>query len=133
MFAVIVGDMSLDKPADRQRVFDLIDELQRKYADLVIVSAGCDRGIGRFVKERCIKGKRDVGFIEYAVYPWASMSSVRLAQVYIAKNATLVEVGEEFHVFVSAGREHGHIQDLVERVRSAKHQPPFTIYKESVS
>ena len=128
MFAVIVGDMSLDRPEHRQRVFDLIDSLQRKYADLVVVSAGCDRGIGRFVRERCIKGKRDVGFVEYAVYPWASMSSVRLAQVYIAKNATLLEVGEEFHVFTVAGREHGHIQDLIERVKSAKHQPPLTIY-----
>ena len=128
MFAVIVGDMSLDRPEHRQQVFELVDSLSHKYADLVIVSAGCDRGIGRFVRERCIKGKRDVGFVEYAVYPWASMSSVRLAQVYIAKNATLVEVGEEFHVFVAAGREHGHIQDLVERVKSAKHQPPLTIY-----
>src|ERR1039458_4214766 len=125
--------MSLDRPEHRQQVFELVDSLSHKYADLLIVSGGCDGGMGRFVRERCIKGKRDVGFVEYAVYPWASMSSVRLAQVYIAKNATLLEVGEEFHVFVSAGREHGHIQDLVERVRSAKHQPPSRIYNESVS
>lgn len=129
MFVVIVGDMTLQSSQYNQQVNDLIDSLKDKYTDLIVVTSGCgDPGIGRFVRERCINDKR-IGFVEFAIYPWATMSSSRLAKVYLCKNAALLEIGEEFHVFAAGGPQHSYIRDLISRVKSAEHKPPITVYE----
>lgn len=131
MFAVVVGDMSLDSEHDRERVFGLIEKLKTKYADLVIVSSLSDRGVGKFVRDRCIKQqKRDIAYVEIAVYPWANMPSSRMAQTYLCRNASLMEIGEEFHVFLGDGRDFGWVQDLLSRIKKAQHQPPCTVYEK---
>lgn len=130
MFVVIIGDITLGSDQHRLQVHNLIDDLKQKYTDLIIVTSGCEKGIGRFVRERCVNNQRDVGFVEIAIYPWATMSSSRLAKVYLCKNASLLEIGEEFHIFAAGGPQHSYIRDLITRVQEAEHKPLLTIYEE---
>lgn len=118
MNVVIVGDMELDTQAYRQLVLKIVDDLKSKYRDLVIVSAACDKGIGHFVRERCLGKKEspDVAFVEINIHVWVRLAKARLAQVYVSRNATLVELGDEFHI-ITHGEKVNHISDLAQRVR----------------
>lgn len=127
MIAVVVGDIDRSSNDDRISVLSVMDELRNTYRDLTIVSAACERGIGHIVRSRCLKNKDnpEFGFVEVDIKPWARLSKARLTQIYTARNATLLELGEEFHIF-STGWTQGHIADLIKRVKDKN--LPLVIY-----
>lgn len=127
MFVVIVGDIDRDSIEDKNQVLSLIERLKNTYSDLIIISAACEKGIGKFVIDRCVQDKNniDVGFVEYQVKPWIRLSAARLAHVYISRNPSLIEVGEEFHIY-SSGKKQGYIADLISRLK--KTNLPTMVY-----
>jgi hypothetical protein len=133
MKVVVMGAWNRDEVADIQLVGQLLDSLVVRYGDqLIIVTAGCDRGVGKLVKNRAMpqnKGAEqgEFAFIEVSTRIFIQdASKSTLAGIFIARNATLVELGEEFHLFL--GRESkGAMQDLVERVERSG--IPFALYQ----
>ena len=121
MYTVLVGDLNLDSPAYQKLVESLIAALKARYSDLVIISAACENGIGKFVRDRCISNKSnaDVSFVEISLHVWARLERSKLAQVYMGRNASLLELGDEFYI-ISNGKRTGHIADLITRVRGGK-------------
>lgn len=120
MFVVIMGDLDRDTQEDKDYVMSLLDSLKSEYSDLTIISGACKSGIGFFVRDRCIRDKKnpDFGFVEYDIKPWTRLSEARLAQVFMSRNPALLEIGEIFHILPS-GRTTGHIPDLISRVKKA--------------
>lgn len=133
MKVVIAGAWNRPEQADILLVNNLIDQLAAGYPKLHIISGGCDRGVGKIVKNRCMpksKGQdADPDFLEiqFKIY-WADPSKSELAQVWIARNAAFVEIGEEFHIFadVPGGSGGGAMADLQERVEKAG--LPYSLY-----
>ena len=121
MFVVVIGDLDRQTEEDENQVLDLMEELKNSYSDLIIVSAACKKGIGLFVKQRCLKNKNnpEFGFVEYDVKVWTPLDEARLAKAYISRNPSLIEIGEVFHIFTS-GKEKGHIPDLIDKVKNRK-------------
>lgn len=120
MIVVVVGDLELNSPKDKEYVLSLMEELKSRYSDLTIVSSACEKGTGYFVRERCITNRvnPDFGFIELSIRVWTILSRAKLAQVYMSRNPALNEIGEIFHIFKS-DKEIGHISDLIIRVKNA--------------
>jgi hypothetical protein len=127
MIAVVVGDIDRSSKDDRTEVLFVMEELRNTYRDLTIVSAACERGVGHIVRSHCLKNPKnpEFGFVEVDIKPWARLSKPRLTQIYTARNATLLEIGEEFHIFTS-GWTQGHVADLIKRVKDKN--LPLVIY-----
>ena len=118
MFVVVVGELGRDTEEDNEQVLDLLEELKSQYSDLTIVSAASKHGIGAFVKNRCMQNKEnpEFGFVEVNINVWTRMDKANLAKVFMCRNPSLVEIGEEFHIFTS-GKVVGHIPDLICKVK----------------
>jgi hypothetical protein len=130
MNAVIVGDWSLSEERYLKIVPSLLQVLSTKYPDLVIYSAGCDRSIGKIVKNACLSlktGTQLYDFVEISakVFSRAPLSKATLSEIWRGRSAALAEVGDEFHLFLGAGRN-GVIQDL--RARVVGKGMPFALY-----
>lgn len=120
MIVVIVGSRDRREQADFDVVNQLLDKLKEKYPKLLVVTTGCDRGVGKIIRNRLLPEKPDqppeIEFIEYSVriYPKTDLAKSRMANIHISKNATFLELGEEFHIFEDA-RSRGPMEDLRER------------------
>lgn len=136
MKVVIVGAWNRSELEDDGLVNELLDELGRVYPDLFIVTTGCDRGIGKLVKNRCMPKQRGVkgefDFVEIAVRIYAdSPSKASLAHIWQARNAYLDEAGEEFHLFMDKQENSGgQMQDLLRRI--TQRGAPYSIYVPGV-
>jgi hypothetical protein len=124
-------------PADVAAVDALIGRLQERYrSHLVIVTAGCDDGIGYLVKISA--NRRRIRRVEisshFYTYPETPNARGEYLQFYLARNAFMDEVGDEFHFFVTNNR-HSIAEDLYGRVTAkTMARPnirPFTVYNES--
>jgi len=130
MIVVVVGDLDRDSENDQSQVLELLSELKIRYSDLLIVSAACDMGIGKIVRNKCIANKNnpEFAFVEISIKPWSTMSPAKLSQIYMCKNPALVEIGEVFHIF-SSGKTRGHTFDLLNRIHKSKR--PLTIHDKT--
>jgi hypothetical protein len=127
MYVVVVGSrLWLGKWADAQ-ISKVLDDLHTKYSGLLVVSSSCDKGVGSYVKGRCMKNKTEFQFIEFHARIFADVPRAKLAQVHQARNAALEELGEEFHVFVDPDRR-GTFEDLIERVERAGRREMLRVY-----
>ena len=133
MYVVIVGDLELGSTTDEARVNSLIDTLRAKYSDLIVVSGACDRGIGLFVRNRCVVAGKEtnsklIAFCEILTRIWFVKDRASISRTYLeGRNPGLSNLGEEFHVF-SSGRKGGWVSDLIIRVKNRADKPPLTIY-----
>ena len=136
MKVVIVGARKRSEAEDEPLVNRLLDGLIKKYPMLRIVSASCDRGVGKIVKSKCLpdnigpKPPAQFNFIEIHVRPYlvdSEFTAAEFADIFTARNAMLVELGEEFHLFVEEDGPRGMMLDLYNRVRSRN--LPYAIYK----
>lgn len=126
MNVVIVGAWNRSESADYDLVSNLLEQLRKQHPTLLVVTAGCGRGIGKIVRNKCMPrehGKRhpeDFDFVEVAVRVYSSdLGRMRLAQIWAAQNAMLVEAGEEFHLFMDNYHNAGsQMDDLLRRVRA---------------
>lgn len=90
----------------------LMTALQRQYAAmLAVVSIGCDRGIGKFVREYCIK--HEIAFLEYRVkFEGENLPRWFFINGFRSRNPALVDIGDEFHVFVGPNRD-GIVESII--------------------
>lgn len=120
MIVVIVGSRDRKEKDDFTMVHGLLDSLKAKYPKLLVVTTGCDRGVGKIIRNRLLpedpNSPPEIEFIEYSVriYPMNDLAKSRMANIHISKNATFLELGEEFHIFEDA-RSRGPMEDLRER------------------
>lgn len=120
MFIVVMGDLKRDTENDKQQVNNLLDVLKQQVSDLTIVSAACSKGIGSFVRSRCIQnvGNLEFRFIEYDVKIWGILGKAVMSKVYASRNPAIEAIGDVFHLFPFGG-DVGHIADLINRVKAS--------------
>ncbi|MDE2104533.1 MAG: hypothetical protein KGL39_45275 [Patescibacteria group bacterium] len=122
MFVVIVGSRERNVEEDRDKVAELLNELHGKYPSLVVTSCGCDRGVGLWVKEFCMtRANRDrFRFVEISAKMYGvGLVRTQKAQIFMARNSMLVEMGEEFHVFNDTSGRRNAVSDLCSRLTNA--------------
>ena len=134
MKVVIVGDRLREgnQEDDMELVNGLIDSLKKKYADFQVITASCDRGIGKYLRNRCgprVEGERsgEVDFTEVVMKIYLRHPSKQaLNERWRARNAALVELGEEFHLCPMQYGRSTTTWDLIKRVRKAG--LPYAVY-----
>jgi hypothetical protein len=124
MFVVVVGSREWQGETATQQVNALLDELKDKYSGMVVISSSTDKGVGRIIRERCLRDKITFQFIDLWMRVFASLPKAKLAQVFFARNSALLDLGEEFHVFVDMNRR-GTFEDLIERLETSEQKRPL--------
>src|SRR5882724_8810779 len=136
MRVVVMGGRDRREKDDYVLVNALLDYLKKKYPVLLIVTTGCDRGVGKIVNNRLMPsakhGKPEINYIEWSfrIEVDRELPKLETTAVFLAKNATLVELGDEFHLFVEE-KPIGVAEDL--RQRCAELQKPHVLYRMGVA
>lgn len=132
---VIVGARTRSEMLDTRLVNEIIDDCIARYGKLMIVTKSCDKGVGKIVKHRCIDSKTQIVLLEmmevhlrHYILKGKELPKTEFTQDFNALNATLVEIGDEFHLLTEE-EPVGAMQDLLERV--AEEHRPFAVYKPS--
>lgn len=106
MYVVIVGPRERVSAEDEKMVAELLEQLKKKYGiSMLVISTACDKGIGGYVKQLCLKNTKDFRFLEVTQRIYADLPRSRMFQIFISRNAWLAEVGDEFHVFVDSDKK----------------------------
>ena len=124
MYVVVVGSREWQGEQADAQVNQLLNEISEKYSGAVIVTSSTDRGVGSIVQKRCLKDRERFQLVDIQIRVFAQLPRAKLAQVFFARNAALVEIGEEFHVFVDGNRK-GAFEDLIEKLHAAEQQHPL--------
>lgn len=133
MKVVIAGAWNRSEKDDAPLVNELMTALAQVYPRLKVITGGCDRGIGKIVKNRCSpadkKEQPEFDWLECNIRIfYTNPTKSELAQIWASRNAFFVEVGEEFHIFMDGphGQGGGAMQDLLDRVQAAN--LPYSLY-----
>lgn len=132
MNVVVVGAWTRSEAVDYDLVHKLLDSLKERYPSLLIITTGCDRGIGKIVKNKCMPaakgGPTNFDFMEIACRIYGELGKMRKAQLWTARNAMLLEAGEEFHLLMGRGGSGAsQMDDLLRRVQEAGR--PYSTYQ----
>ena len=136
MRVVVMGGRDRREKDDYKLVNELLDSLKRRYPVLLIVTTGCDRGVGKIVNNRLMPkmkhGKPEINYLEWSfrIEVDRELPKLETTSIFLSKNATLVEFGDEFHLFVEE-KPIGVAEDL--RQRCAELQKPHVIYSMGVT
>ena len=134
MRVVIVGDRSRTEMPITQLVNEILDDCKQRYSSLIVVVSSCDKGVGKVVKSRNIdkhvlgKFEFDMMTLELKHYLQKDRSRTDYTVHWIALNASLIELGDEFHILTEEYPKSS-TADLLKRVR-AEHRP-YATYKPS--
>lgn len=122
MNVVIAGAWNRDEREDQVVVNKLLDVLKEKYAGgLVVFTTGSDRGVGKIIKNRLMPKNQneqsgEIDFVDLMMKIYLKdPSKADLIKIWRARNASLVEIGEEFHIFMDRDKR-GNMADLLSRV-----------------
>ena len=135
MRVVVLGGRDRREKEDFKLVNQLLDELKKEYSQLLIITAGCDRGVGKIINNRLMPkdkgGQPEINYVEYSMRPTVhrDLPKHEMSCLFIARNATLVELGDEFHLFVEQ-RQMGIIEDLRQRCLIAG--KPHAVYRPGI-
>lgn len=113
MNIVIVGARDRrETEEDKKVVENAIQLLVKQHGlRLHIASAGCDKGIGKLVRDYCLSNK--IIFAEARVkLEGDDIPRTFFAHVFLARNLTLREIGDEFYIF-KGPNENGIIESLI--------------------
>jgi hypothetical protein len=124
MKIVIVGAKERDTQEDRQLVCDLMDRIASEAPHTTFVAALTHMGVGRFVKDYGLTKNADNCYlfqvIECSVRIYAqALSKSELAQIYLARNATVSELGDML-IYLASEDRRGTCEDLLERFTATK-------------
>lgn len=134
MRVVISGARNRNEMKDTALVNHIIDECKLKYSNLIIVTASCDKGVGRIIRSRNldphVPGIFQFDMIELQMrhYLQRELPRPEFTQHWNALNAVLLELGDEFHLLTEEFPK-GAVYDLLRRVKEAHR--PFAVYKPS--
>lgn len=134
MRVVIVGARTRSEMLDTRLVNEIIDDCIARYGKLMIVTKSCDKGVGKIVKHRCIDAHTqkpihdmiEVHLRHYVV--GKELPKTEFTADFNALNASLVEIGDEFHLLTEE-EPLGAMADILERVIAAYR--PYALYKPS--
>jgi len=136
MNVVIIGARKRSERDDEPLINKLVDDLISRYPQLKIFSSGCDRGIGKIIKNKCLplgekNARATFRFVELAVriylLPGEELTKSEFAGIFMPRNAYLNEVGDEFHLFIDGNYPRGSMADLWRRVTART--APYAIYR----
>lgn len=115
--------------ADLELVSQLLNQLCAVHGDqLLVLSVGCDTGFGRMVRTRC--EQMGLPFAEVGMRISEKVPREQYVLLWLARHAALVDLGQEYHIFVVDSR-FSHIEDLVTRAEQSG--LPCTIYTEATA
>lgn len=113
--------------ADKELVRALLQRLQDAHGNqLLVLSVGCDTGFGRMVRN--LAEEKQLSFAEVGMRINERVPREQYVLLWLARHAALVDIGQEYHIFVVDSR-FSHIEDLVTRAEQSG--CPTTIYSES--
>lgn len=97
---------------DKQEVESLIRRLSQQYGgSLHIISVGCDKGVGKFTRDFCMAN--GIIFAEPRMkLEGKNIPRAFFVHVFLARNAALLELGDEFYVF-KGPNENGIVECIV--------------------
>jgi hypothetical protein len=112
---------------DKQLVEDLLKNLSKRHGRrLHAISVGCDRGIGKTVRDFCIANK--IIFTENRMkLEGEDIPKSTFIQVFLARNASLLELGDEFYIF-KGPYESGIIESLIEPAKKKVGDQRVVVY-----
>jgi len=133
MNVVLVGARERkENVKDKQIVEDLLRSLWKQYgARLYAVSVGCDKGVGKFVREFCMSNK--IIFAENRMkLEGDNIPRSVFVQVFLARNASLLELGDEFYIF-KGPYESGIVEAIIKPAKNkvGEHRVKTFEYEES--
>ncbi len=98
---------------DKKQVEEILVSLRKQHGSrLHIVSAGCDKGVGRIVRDFCMAQK--ITFVEVRMkLEGENIPRAFFAHMFLARNISLLEVGDEYYVF-KGPNENGIIEAIIE-------------------
>lgn len=114
MNVVIVGARERkESEEDKTKATELIEQLLKAHATrLHVLSVGCDKGIGKVVREYCTQNK--VIFVEVRIkFEGEDIPRHFFAHMFLSRNLPLLEVGDEFYIF-KGPNPNGIIEALIE-------------------
>src|ERR1035437_5159832 len=119
MKIVIIGAKERNTPEDRQAVNALIEMAAVAYPGCVLITMLTHEGVGLFVKAKCLEGAPDFKYqlVEISVRLYAkNLSKNEVSESYLARNASMFEVGDCF-IYLASESRRGMIEELIpERV-----------------
>lgn len=97
---------------DKETVEVLIKDLSRRYGrSLNVISIGCDKGIGKIVREFCIANS--IIFVENRMkLEGKDIPRSFFVHVFQARNPALVALGDEFYIF-KGQNENGIVEGII--------------------
>jgi hypothetical protein len=115
---------------DKEVVEELIRKLSGQYGRrLNVISIGCDRGVGRFVREFCMA--HDVVFVEVRMkLEGKDIPRSFFVHVFQARNPALVALGDEFYVF-KGPNENGIIEGIIPMAIEKVKEERVHVYEEA--
>lgn len=116
--------------ADELFVRNMLDNFRKTYGEFAIISIGCDITFGKMVQSTC----EDAGvpFIEVRIKRTKHVPKAIYEILHIARHGALMELGEEFHVFVTNKRI-SNVEDLVQRLElNPRERRLYRIYDEDL-
>ncbi len=131
MNIVLVGARERkESDEDKKHVVQIISDLVKQHGKrLHILSAGCDKGIGRMVREFCMAEK--ITFVEVRVkLEGDDIPRSFFAHMFLARNCSLLEVGDEYFVF-KGPNENGIIEAIIEPAQKRVGETRVNVFEMS--
>jgi len=113
---------------DTKIVSELLTKIAVAHGDFVVLSLGCDIGFGRMILTSC--EDRKIPFVEVRIKRTRKVPKDIYELLHIARHAALLELGEEFHLFI-AGSRVSNLEDFVQRLQDGKGKQPYYVYDEN--
>lgn len=137
MNVVIVGarERSMDdgRPfeEDKTLVEEIIRDRAKEYGRrLNVASIGCDKGIGKVVRDFCIAN--DIIFVEVRMKLEGKAGTIPrsfFVHVFQARNPALVELGDEFYIF-KGPNENGIVEGVINQAIAKVGEQRVKVYEK---
>jgi hypothetical protein len=129
MNIVIVGARERrETEEDKKQVEGILEDLRKQQGTrLHIVSAGCDKGVGKLVREFCMASK--ITSVEVRMkLEGENIPRAFFAHMFLARNISLLEVGDEYYVF-KGPNENGIIEAIIEPAQKRVGQSRVKVFE----
>jgi hypothetical protein len=125
---VIVGARErTETPEDKKKTEEILTALVAQHGTrLNVISVGCDKGIGKLVRDFCMGNK--VRFAEVRVkFEGEEIPRGFFAHMFLARNESLLAVGDEFYIF-KGPNSYGIVEEIIPRAQERVGQSRVKIY-----
>jgi hypothetical protein len=134
MKVVIVGPRDHKEKPYVDLVTKILTQSTQRYPKVLFITKSCDQGVGKIIREACVgtnfkEPKFDMLEITIRHHLTRELPKSEFQANFDSVNASLLEVGEEFHIILGAENPFGTIYDLIKRLKAQGY--PFAVYKNS--